>query len=68
MVLNLGLVASESASPSGLRWADMVRNQRCGPPGVKLAASGQSAGSFSGKVGLSQFPEKGLRVSIWVEC
>ena len=29
----------------------MAVNQRCGPPGVKLAASGQSAGSFSGKVG-----------------
>lgn len=36
----------------------MSVNQRSGPPGVKLAASGQSAGSFSGNVG-PQFPGEG---------
>ena len=36
----------------------MSVNQRSGPSGVKLAASGQSAGSFSGNVG-PQFPGEG---------
>lgn len=44
----------------------MAVNQRCGPPGVKLATSGQSAGSFSGRWAHSSW-EKGLRVSIWVQ-